>query len=61
MSPSREWILFLALIVTLLIAAAGAFMYPLNTMGLLNILLYELIIFTGTISILFLIYKRGIE
>jgi hypothetical protein len=61
MSPNRDWILFLALIVTLLMAAAGAFMYPLNTMGLLNILLYELVIFTGTISILVLIYKRGIE
>jgi hypothetical protein len=61
MSPNRDWILFLTLIVTLLFAAAGAFMYPLNAMGLLNILLYELIIFTGILSILFLIYKKGIE
>ena len=61
MSPQRDWILFLTLVVVLALAMAGAFMYPLNTMGIFDILLYELIIITGSFSILFVIYKRGIE
>ena len=61
MSPNRDWILFLTTIASLVLAITGAFMYPLNTMGLLDILFYELIIFIGVLSLMFLIYKRGIE
>ncbi|MGD2072480.1 MAG: hypothetical protein PVG65_03225 [Candidatus Thorarchaeota archaeon] len=61
MSSNRGWILVLTLIVALFLAISGAFQYPLNTMGIVYILLYELIVVLGCISILFLIYKKGIE
>jgi uncharacterized membrane protein YccC len=61
MSPNRDWILFIAAIVALALAVSSAFMYPLNEMELPAILVYELLVFAGVLSIIYLIYRKGIE
>jgi hypothetical protein len=61
MSPKRDWILYLTVIVALSLALAGTFMYPLNTAELGVILGYELAVIAGVLVIMFLIHKKGIE
>jgi hypothetical protein len=43
----------------MILAMSGAFMYPLNTMDILWIILYEVTIFFAVAGILLLIQKEG--
>lgn len=45
----------------MILAMLGGFMYPLNTMNILWIVLYEMTIFLGVAGILLLIQHEGFE
>ncbi len=46
-------------IICMILAMLGGLMYPLNTMDILWIILYELTIFLSISGILLLIYRQG--
>ena len=48
-------------IICMILAMLGGLMYPLNTMDILWIILYELTILFGVSGILILIHKEGFE
>ena len=45
----------------MILAMLGGFMYPLNTMDILWVVLYEMVIFLGVAGILLLIQYEGFE
>ncbi|MDF1537455.1 MAG: hypothetical protein P1Q69_00940 [Candidatus Thorarchaeota archaeon] len=61
MTAEREWILYIAGIVSVAIALVSNFMYPLNEMGILYILAFDATIIFGVFCILLLIQKRALE
>ena len=46
-------------IICMILAMLGGLMYPLNTMDIFWIILYEITVFLGVSSILLLIYRQG--
>jgi len=46
-------------LVCMILAMLGGLMYPLNTMDILWIILYEITVFLGVSAILLLIYHQG--
>ena len=48
-------------IICIILAILGGFMYPLNTMDILWIILYEVTIFFAVVGILLLIQKEGFD
>jgi len=59
--PPHKVIFQIVGIVCMILALLGGFMYPLNTMDFLWIVLYELAIFLGVSGILLLIQYKGWE
>jgi hypothetical protein len=59
--PPHKVIFQIVGIVCIVLAMFGAFMYPLNTVHILWIILYEAIIFFAVVGILLLIQKEGFE
>ncbi|MFW9799717.1 MAG: hypothetical protein ACFFD9_04730 [Candidatus Thorarchaeota archaeon] len=60
MRPRAQWVIYLAVIVCSVLAVWGGLSYPLVTQGLPYIILYELGLFIGMFSLLFLIYYKGL-
>ena len=48
-------------LICMILAMLGGFMYPLNTMDILWVVLYEMVIFLGVSGILLLIQYEGFE
>lgn len=48
-------------ILCFILALFGGTVYPLNTMNILWIFLYEIVIILGSLGIIMLIYQRGFE
>ena len=48
-------------LICMILAMLGGFMYPLNTMDILWVVLYEMAIFLGVAGILLLIQYEGFE
>jgi len=45
----------------MILAMLGGFMYPLNTMDILWVVLYEMVVFLGVSGVLLLIQYEGFE
>ena len=59
--PPHKVIFQIVGIICMILAMAGGFMYPLNTMDILWIILYEVTIFFAVMGIILLIQKEGFE
>ncbi len=59
--PPHKDIYYIVGITCMILAMSGGLMYPLNTMDILWIILYEMTIFFSISGILFLIYREGFE
>lgn len=61
MTAEREWILYIAGILSVAIALVSNFMYPLNEMGILYVLAFDATVILGVFAILRIIQKRALE
>lgn len=59
--PPHKMVYQIVGIICMILAMLGGLMYPLNTMDILWIILYELTILFSVSGILFLIHKEGFE
>ncbi|MFW9843885.1 MAG: hypothetical protein ACFFEV_04860 [Candidatus Thorarchaeota archaeon] len=59
--PPHKVIFQIVGLICMILAMLGGFMYPLNTMDVLWIVLYEMTIFLGVSGILLLIQYEGFE
>ena len=59
--PPNKVIFQIVGIICIILAMFGAFMYPLNTIDILWVILYEVTIFFAVVGILILIQKEGFE
>ena len=59
--PPHKMVYQIVGIICMILAMLGGLMYPLNTMDILWIILYELTILFGVSGILILIHKEGFE
>ena len=59
--PPHKIVYQLVGIICMILAMLGGLMYPLNTMDILWIILYEVTIFLSLSGILLLIYREGFE
>ncbi len=48
-------------LICMILAMLGGFMYPLNTMDILWVVLYEMVVFLGVSGVLLLIQYEGFE
>jgi len=60
MSLKLKWILYLVAIICCFLAIVGGLSYPLINQGLLEIMMYEAVVFLVTFGILLLVYKRAL-
>jgi len=60
LSPDRNWILYLATIICLVLVLAGGFMYPMNQRDPLEIILFEVVSIVVILGIMLLIYQKGL-
>ena len=60
MSPHKVTFQIVGLI-CMILAMLGGFMYPLNTMDILWVVLYEMVVFLGVSGVLLLIQYEGFE
>lgn len=59
--PPHKMVYQIVGIICMILAMLGGLMYPLNTMDILWIILYELTILFGVSGILIIIHKEGFE
>lgn len=59
--PPRKTIFQIIVVLCAIMALMGALLYPLNTMHIFWIILYEATVISGTIGIIVLIYHRGFD
>lgn len=59
--PPQKVVYQIVGIVCMILAMLGGLMYPLNTMDILWIILYEITVFLSISGILLLIYRQGFE
>lgn len=59
--PPHKVIFQIVGVICVILTMLGGLMYPLNTMDILWIILYEMTIFLGVSGILLLIYREGFE
>lgn len=57
--PPHKVVYLIIGIICMILAMLGGLMYPLNTMDILWIILYEIAIFLSISGILLLIYREG--
>jgi hypothetical protein len=57
--PPQKVVYQIVGIVCMILAMLGGLMYPLNTMDILWIILYEITVFLSISGILLLIYRQG--
>ena len=60
MPPHKVFFQIVGLI-CMILAMLGGFMYPLNTMDILWVVLYEMVVFLGVSGVLLLIQYEGFE
>ena len=61
MDSGRQYILIVAGIIAIALGIIGGMSYPLVNEGILNIILYEILIILGISGCLLLINNRGLE
>ena len=59
--PPQKVVYQIVGIICMILAMLGGLMYPLNTMDILWIILYEITVFLSISGILLLIYRQGFE